>query len=130
MGRAVAVHMSPVRNAAARLAPASSPWKLALPALGVVYGDIGTSPLYTLTECFHGDHGVAPTPANILGVLSLIFWALTFTVSIKYPITRAKEAFWPSSPSFRVQSRQAANRRSASLSSSFSSVPRSFTETE
>src|SRR5260370_6831092 len=84
MGRAVAVHMSPVRNAAARLAPASSPWKLALPALGVVYGDIGTSPLYTLTECFHGDHGVAPTPANILGVLSLIFWALTFTVSIKY----------------------------------------------
>ena len=76
--------MTPVRNAAARLAPASSPWKLALPALGVVYGDIGTSPLYTLAECFHGDHGVAPTPANILGVLSLVFWALTFTVSIKY----------------------------------------------
>ena len=64
----------------------SAAWKLALPALGVVYGDIGTSPLYTLAECFHGDHGVAPTPANILGVLSLVFWALTFTVSIKYLI--------------------------------------------
>ncbi|HEV3191636.1 MAG TPA: potassium transporter Kup [Polyangiaceae bacterium] len=63
---------------------AAPAWKLALPALGVVYGDIGTSPLYTLGECFHGDHGVAPTAANILGVLSLVFWALTFTVSIKY----------------------------------------------
>jgi KUP system potassium uptake protein len=61
-----------------------SAWKLALPALGVVYGDIGTSPLYTLTECFHGDHAVAPTPANVLGVISLVFWALTFTVTIKY----------------------------------------------
>ncbi len=59
-------------------------WKLAVPALGVVYGDIGTSPLYTLKECFHGDHAVAPTPANVLGVLSLVFWALTFTVTIKY----------------------------------------------
>jgi KUP system potassium uptake protein len=60
--------------------------KLALPALGVVYGDIGTSPLYTLKECFHGDHAVAPTPSNVLGVLSLVFWALTFTVTIKYLI--------------------------------------------
>ncbi len=59
-------------------------WKLALPALGVVYGDIGTSPLYTLKECFHGDHAVAPTATNVFGVLSLVFWALTFTVTLKY----------------------------------------------
>ena len=45
---------------------------LALSALGVVYGDIGTSPLYALRECFHGPYAVPPTPANILGVLSLI----------------------------------------------------------
>ena len=49
---------------------------LALAALGVVYGDIGTSPLYALRECFHGSHAVSPTPENVLGVLSLVFWAL------------------------------------------------------
>jgi KUP system potassium uptake protein len=49
-----------------------------------VYGDIGTSPLYALRECFHGPHAVAATPENILGVLSLIFWALTLIISIKY----------------------------------------------
>jgi len=53
-------------------------------AIGVVYGDIGTSPLYTLRECFHGTHPVAATRDNILGVLSLIFWALMFMVSFKY----------------------------------------------
>jgi len=52
-------------------------------ALGVVYGDIGTSPLYALKEVFHGGH-VATTPDNILGVLSLLFWTLTVVVSIKY----------------------------------------------
>ncbi|MCU0490488.1 MAG: potassium transporter Kup [Chloroflexaceae bacterium] len=57
---------------------------LALAALGVVYGDIGTSPLYALRECFHGIHAIAPTPANIYGVLSLIFWALIIVVTIKY----------------------------------------------
>ena len=57
---------------------------LSLGALGVVYGDIGTSPLYALRECFNGPHGVAPTPENVLGVLSLIFWALTIIVTIKY----------------------------------------------
>jgi KUP system potassium uptake protein len=57
---------------------------LALGALGVVYGDIGTSPLYALKECFTGRHGVDPTPANVLGVLSLIFWAMTFVVTFKY----------------------------------------------
>ncbi|HET7023929.1 MAG TPA: potassium transporter Kup [Gemmatimonadales bacterium] len=57
---------------------------LSLGALGVVYGDIGTSPLYALTECFHGEHGVPPTPENIFSVLSLVFWALTFVVTFKY----------------------------------------------
>jgi len=59
---------------------------LTLGALGIVYGDIGTSPLYALRECFHGVHGIAPTPDNVLGVLSLIFWSLTLIVSVKYLI--------------------------------------------
>jgi KUP system potassium uptake protein len=58
--------------------------KLALGALGVVYGDIGTSPLYALKECFTGHHGIPATPANVLGVLSLVFWAMTFVVTFKY----------------------------------------------
>jgi len=56
---------------------------LTLGALGVVYGDIGTSPLYALKEVFHGGH-VATTHDNILGVLSLIFWTMTVVVSLKY----------------------------------------------
>ncbi|WXH29275.1 Low affinity potassium transport system protein kup [Myxococcus stipitatus] len=59
---------------------------LALGALGIVYGDIGTSPLYALRECFTGPHGIAPTPENVLGVLSLIFWTLLIIVSVKYLI--------------------------------------------
>src|SRR5688572_13189512 len=55
-------------------------------ALGIVYGDIGTSPLYALKECVSGPHGVAPTPANVLGLLSLIFWSLTLVVVLKYLI--------------------------------------------
>jgi KUP system potassium uptake protein len=57
---------------------------LALTAVGVVYGDIGTSPLYTIRECFFGEHAVAPTHDNVLGVLSLILYALILVVSIKY----------------------------------------------
>lgn len=57
---------------------------LGLTALGVVYGDIGTSPLYAFRECFHGSHSLAPTPLNVLGILSLVFWALTLVISIKY----------------------------------------------
>lgn len=57
---------------------------LALAALGVVYGDIGTSPLYALRECFSGSHSVPPTPENVLGVVSLIFYALLSLISIKY----------------------------------------------
>lgn len=59
---------------------------LSLGALGVVYGDIGTSPLYALRECFHGLHGIEPTRDNVLGVLSLIFYSLTLIISIKYLI--------------------------------------------
>ena len=57
---------------------------LSLAALGVVYGDIGTSPLYAIRESFGEMYGVAPTPANVLGVLSLIFWSLIVVISIKY----------------------------------------------
>jgi KUP system potassium uptake protein len=59
---------------------------LSLVALGVVYGDIGTSPLYAIREAFHGPHAIAVTPGNILGVLSLIFWSLVLVVTIKYHI--------------------------------------------
>ena len=62
----------------------SSRAALTLAALGVVFGDIGTSPLYALRECFYGTHGVPATPANVLGVLSLIFWALVLVIAIKY----------------------------------------------
>ncbi len=57
---------------------------LSLAALGVVYGDIGTSPLYALKECFGDLHGIPPTPENVLGVLSLIVWSLNFVISYKY----------------------------------------------
>jgi KUP system potassium uptake protein len=59
---------------------------LSLGALGVVYGDIGTSPLYALKECFAPEYGISPTRENVLGVLSLIFWSLNFVVSFKYLI--------------------------------------------
>jgi len=55
-------------------------------ALGVVYGDIGTSPLYALQQAFHGQHGIPVTPGSVLGVLSLIFWALILIVTVKYHI--------------------------------------------
>ncbi len=57
---------------------------LSLAALGVVYGDIGTSPIYAMRESLHGSHGVAATEANVLGLLSLIFWALIIVISVKY----------------------------------------------
>src|SRR6187401_2540985 len=57
---------------------------LTLTAVGVVYGDIGTSPLYALRECFFGTHGVPPTHDNVLGVLSLIIYSLVLVISIKY----------------------------------------------
>ena len=59
-------------------------YPLTLTALGVVYGDIGTSPLYAMRECFFGSHSVPPTYANVLGVLSLIIYSLLLVISIKY----------------------------------------------
>jgi KUP system potassium uptake protein len=60
------------------------PAALALGALGVVFGDIGTSPLYAIRECFSGPHAVALDEINIFGVVSLIFWSLTMVVTVKY----------------------------------------------
>jgi KUP system potassium uptake protein len=68
----------PQKDARRRLA------KLSLAALGVVFGDIGTSPLYAIRECFHGDYGIPVTQGNVLGVLSLMFWALVLIVTLKY----------------------------------------------
>jgi KUP system potassium uptake protein len=58
--------------------------KLVLTALGVVFGDIGTSPLYAFRECLNPEHGIAVTQQNILGILSLILWSLVLIISIKY----------------------------------------------
>ena len=57
---------------------------LVIGAVGVVYGDIGTSPLYTLRTAFTGSYGLSLTPANVLGVLSVIVWALVIVVTLKY----------------------------------------------
>jgi len=75
--------------AAATRAPAHAAssrrlFALTLTALGVVYGDIGTSPLYTIRVCFYGPYALPVTPENVLGVLSLIVYALVIVISIKY----------------------------------------------
>jgi KUP system potassium uptake protein len=57
---------------------------LLLASIGVVFGDIGTSPLYALRECFSGIHAISPVPLNVLGSVSLIFWFLVLIVCIKY----------------------------------------------
>ena len=57
---------------------------LTVAAIGVVFGDIGTSPLYALQEIFNGHHPIPVTPDNILGILSLIFWAIMILVPPKY----------------------------------------------
>jgi KUP system potassium uptake protein len=59
---------------------------LSVLAMGIVYGDIGTSPLYALRECFYGHHAVPLNPANVLGVLSLIVWTLVVVVTLKYHV--------------------------------------------
>jgi KUP system potassium uptake protein len=59
---------------------------LTIAAIGVVYGDIGTSPLYTMKEVFAPAHGIAVSPANIIGVVSLILWCLVIVISLKYVI--------------------------------------------
>lgn len=62
----------------------SNPVGMLVAAVGVVYGDIGTSPLYTLKEVFAGHYGVQANTAGVLGVLSLVFWSLLWVVSLKY----------------------------------------------
>ena len=62
----------------------SSMRALTIAAIGIVYGDIGTSPLYTMKEIFSAQHGLTLDRANLLGVVSLIIWGLTVIVSLKY----------------------------------------------
>jgi KUP system potassium uptake protein len=62
----------------------SSRSALVLAALGIVYGDIGTSPLYAFKEAFTPGHGLTPTPEHVLVTLSALFWAVTLVISIKY----------------------------------------------
>jgi KUP system potassium uptake protein len=71
-------------RAAALPATRWASFALSLGALGVVYGDIGTSPLYTMQLIFRGDHPMAPSPLRVYGALSLIFWALALVVTLKY----------------------------------------------
>ena len=91
----------PMESRASHVSPKSGLALLTLGALGVVYGDIGTSPLYALRECFHGEYGIAPTHDNVVGVLSLIVWSLILVVSDQVhrlrPAgrqSRARAAFW------------------------------------
>jgi KUP system potassium uptake protein len=72
------------RDMHAATVPPASTARLALLALGVVYGDIGTSPLYAAKETFNPEYGIPLTPANVLGGVSTIFWALMIVVSLKY----------------------------------------------
>jgi len=65
-------------------APKHKVWPLALAALGVVFGDIGTSPLYAVKECFAGTHALPVTRENVLGILSLFFWSLFMVIAVKY----------------------------------------------
>ncbi len=66
------------------LAPRLPTAALVLGALGVVFGDIGTSPLYALKECFSPEHGIAPTRENVMGLLSLITWSMAWVIAYKY----------------------------------------------
>jgi KUP system potassium uptake protein len=60
--------------------------QLSLTALGVVFGDIATSPIYAIRECFHGEYGITVSQANVMGILSLMFWALVMIVGLKYMV--------------------------------------------
>src|SRR4051812_21385413 len=57
---------------------------LVVGSIGVVFGDIGTSPLYALKECFKPEHGIALNPDNVMGILSLIVWSMVWVITIKY----------------------------------------------
>jgi len=58
--------------------------QLSLAALGVVFGDISTSPIYAMRECFHGEYGIDVSHANAMGILSLMFWTMVMIVGLKY----------------------------------------------
>ena len=71
-------------------APQGSAAKLAIGAIGVVFGDIGTSPIYAFRETFAGHHPIEPDPLHIMGVLSLVFWSMMIVVTFKYAMTIMK----------------------------------------
>ena len=73
-------------HASASHAPRGGLAALAIGAIGVVYGDIGTSPLYAIDQIFFGSAGVAPTPDNVLGAISLAIWTITLIVAVKYAL--------------------------------------------
>lgn len=75
--------MSQIESPSSRITPPSR-FALSILALGVVFGDIGTSPLYALRECFFGSHALPITPDSVLGVLSLVLWSLLIIVAGKY----------------------------------------------
>ena len=78
--------LTPSAELRASWRPPAPPRKLlplTITAIGVVYGDIGTSPLYAMRECFFGSHSVPPTHENVLGVLSLIIYSLLLVISVK-----------------------------------------------
>ena len=90
---------------------------LALGALGVVFGDIGTSPLYAIQTVFSIDHNmVKATPGDVYGVISMVFWSITLVVSMKYvssscgPTTTARAASWPWRPWLRRRLRPGGRR--------------------
>src|SRR5471030_276299 len=72
------------RDAAPTSAHGGALATLALAALGIVFGDLGTSPLYALQEAFHGAAGVDASPTNVIGIVSLFLWSLIVMVSVKY----------------------------------------------
>ncbi|MFA6292880.1 MAG: potassium transporter Kup [Victivallales bacterium] len=76
--------MNQTENPGGKINTRDSMHILVLGALGVVYGDIGTSPLYAFRECFSPSYGIGITDANIFGILSLFFWSLAITISLKY----------------------------------------------
>ena len=78
--------MDPVRVTAASDHANAPTSVLVLAAIGVVFGDIGTSPLYALKECFSPAHGIPYSPAAVMGIISMIFWSLILIVTVKYVV--------------------------------------------
>jgi len=100
---------------------------LGLAALGVVFGDIGTSPVYTFRECFNSEHGLPLDAEHVLGALSMIFWALIIVVAVKYVLlimradNRARAVFSPCSR--WLSNRHGANARATYWFYSVSAAP-------